>query len=511
MKKKEITGKRPVARKVLTAVAVVILLLLVAAAAGGIYLNRYLGSEEFTRALEDEIRNRIGVEMEIGELSASILKGFTAREVRVSSPMVGDPPLLTASELVLEYNLVGLLSRRVIITRIGLVSPRFSLRRAVGGSWIVPSPPLEGARTPRSGPMKKGGSESPEAKNPWQVAIDSFRLQDGTVELFTGRKYDPFLASGLDLSGRFLGAGQNSRIEARLTVAGIDVGGEQMVSDLGADLVWAGVNSLSADLEATLTGGEVSGEMTAGRTEGGETPFRTGWNLEGVKIAPLLKAFAPDLKTEATGGIFGRVEARGEMGDSDRLTASGRVEIREGSVRGNPVQNLIAALLQDEHLQTIRFERAESDFTLTGQLATLQRLIIHSHKIIITASGTVDFARDAAMNLTVTINCHDELVGDIRVRQLRDSFQPSPDFPGYRYFDFKVWGSPDDLQNDFAERLVQRGAVSFLQEQLLQKDRRREEDPDLTEEDRSKRRKKLEEREEKIEEGIEKIFQLFGN
>lgn len=503
--------KRSWGKKMVVAAAAVVLLLVVAAAAGIIYLNHYLNSEGFRGRLEGEIRAQAGVEMTIKDLSASIFKGFTVREVAVASPAEGDPPLFSAAELVLKYSLGDLLSRKVTVDRIVVASPRVRLRKDPEGNWILPSAPAAEEKPARGGPAKKKEPEAPEEESGWKIAVNSFRVEDGSAELITGESYDPVRIEGLNLSGRLLREGEISEIESRLAIEGIDLGDELMVSGLKADLSLKGTESLTADLEAGVAGGSVSGVLTADLKDAESIPYRTELALEEVDLARLLKTFAPDSGMEVTGRIFGQVEARGEAGDSESTEASGDLEIREGTLSGNQVQNLVAILLQDEKLRTIRFDQAEAVCTLSGRTATLDRLIVHSHKIIFTANGTIDLARDSEMDLVVGINFADELVGDIKIRELRDSFRPAGDFPGYQVFDFKVWGPPDNLKNDFAERLIRKGAVSLLKEELLKKDREREQDPALTDEERTRKREKREEREGKIEEGVEKIFKLFGN
>ncbi len=505
MKKKQSVG-----RKMVIAAAVLVLAVIGLAAAGILYLNHYLNTEGFRNRLEDEIRQRAGVELTVGDISASIFTGFTVRELSVASPTEGDPAVFQAAEIVLKYNPAHLLSRKVTVDRIEIVSPRVRLRKDAEGEWVLPVDP-EPEPEPESepevkpppappAPEREPEPVPPEVEPGWEIAVDSFRIEDGSAEIFTGEDYDPVEISGLNLSGRFLGKGEASEIEARLEIAGVDFGGNRLVERLRADLILKGMESLTADLRSGLAGGRVTGGLTADLEDPETIPYRIGLNLEEVDVVPLLATFASDLDMEVTGGIFGHFEGRGEAADPDSLQARGNLEIRAGTLSGNPVQNLIAGLLRDEELKNIEFEQTEAVFTLSGQLATLERLIVHSRKTILSASGTVDLARDSELDLLVGINLHQDLVGEIRVRELRGAFRPSEEFPGYRVFDFKVWGTPDHLRNDFAQRLIQRGVIPRLKEELL--GREREDDPD------SDRRR--EKREGAIEEGVDRIFQLFG-
>ncbi len=505
--------KKSVGRKMVIAAAVLVLAVIGLVAAGLIYLNHYLNTEGFRTRLEDEIRQRAGVELTVGDISASIFTGFTVRELSVASPAEGDPPLFQAAEIVLKYNLSHLLARKVTVDRVEIVSPRIRLRTDAEGEWVLPvemdpepevKPPPVPEREPEPVPPEREPKPAPPAVEPgWEIAVDSFRIADGSAEFFTGEDYDPVEISGLNLSGRFLGRGDASEIEALLEIASVDFGGERIVERFRADLVLKGMESLTADLRSGLAGGRVTGGLSADLEDPDTIPYQTGLNLEEVDIVPLVRTFAPDLEMEVTGGVFGHLQAVGVADDPDSLRARGNLEIREGTLSGNPVQDLIAGLLRDEELKKIEFEQTEAVFNLSGRLATLERLIVHSRKTILAASGTVDLERDSELDLLVGVNLHQDLVGEIRVRELRDAFQPSEDFPGYRVFDFKVWGTPDDLRNDFAQRLIRRGAVPRLKEELLGRDREDEPESD-------RRREKREKQEGTIEEGVDRIFRLFG-
>lgn len=505
MSKKMSFGKK------LAIIAVVLVLVIMVVAVGGIfYLNHYLNTEGFRDRLEGEVQKQAGVELQVGDLAASIFKGFTLRDLTVASPEAGDPAIFSAGEIVLQYKLSDLLSRKVTVDRILIASPRVQLRKDPEGQWILPGGSAKTASAPASPPKEQDPSPSEETSK-WKIAVDSFRISDGSAELFTGENYDPVTVSGLNLSGRFLGAGELSEIEARLEIEGLAFGGEQLGKNLRSDLVLKGSESLSGDFRTGFAGGEITGGLSADLKDRAAIPYRTDLNLTGIDIAPLLKVFAPNAGMEVTGEIFGQVDVRGDAADTDSLKASGKLEIRGGTISGNQIQNMIAGLLQDEKLKIITFEEAEANLTVVGQLATLDRLIVHSRKMIFTVSGTADLGRGSEIDLAVGLNLDDRLVEDIKVRDLRNSFRPSEGFPGYQVFDFKVWGTPDKLKNDFAERLVQRGAVSILKEELLKKDRAREEDPELSAEERDRRREKREKREEGIEEGVSKIFKLFGD
>jgi len=163
----------------------------------------------------------------------------------------------------------------------------------------------------------------------------------------------------------------------------------------------------------------------------------------------------------------------------------------------------------DKNIKVITFNQADADFSFERMVLTLDQLVIHSHKVILTALGTVDYNRDQEMEMRIGVNFQNALVEDIKPKEFRGIFQPSTQYPNYQYFQFKVWGHPDNLENDLAARLVQQGTTSWLKDELFKKDRKKEEDPDLTDEERKKKEEKRKKKEDRLEKGTDAIFKLF--
>jgi uncharacterized protein involved in outer membrane biogenesis len=509
MKKKASIGK-----KIIIGVVIVVVLLIVVGIGGVIYLNHYLNSPEFLVKIREEARAQAGVDIQIGSLSASIFKGFVIEEVVLGSPAGGDPPIFKVDEIVLKYDLSDLLGKKITINKILIASPRIQLRKDAEGEWIIPGrgkAKEEEKPTPSGPENRKEEDVSPKKESAWKISIKSLQVTDGSVKLIMGKKYDPVLIEGVNLDARLLQLTEPREIDGRLDIDGIIIKGETLVSSLGADLHLQGMEELTAAIKAVVASGSLTGKITANLKDQAKIPYQAQLDLKEIDIAVLMKPFSPEEGgTKVTGKIFGEVKANGHAQDSDSLTAEGDLDIKDGTISENPIQNLLASLMNDDkNIKTITFDQADAKFTFKRMVLNLDRLIIHSHKVIITALGTIDYNQDQEMEMGIGVNFADQLVGDIKPKEIRSVFQPSTEFKEYQNFQFKVWGTPEKLENDLAARLVQEGASSWLKDELFKKDRKKEEDPDLTDEERKKKVDKREKKEKQVEDGLNKLFKLF--
>ncbi|MFH1038311.1 MAG: AsmA family protein [PVC group bacterium] len=499
-------------KKIIAGVVIVIVLLLGAGAAGVLYLNYYVNTPEFLEKIRSEAQKQSGVDLKLGSLSASIFKGFVVTGIVVSSPVEGDPPVLTVDEVTLKYNLGDLLGKKVTIDRIIINSPLIRLKRDAEGKWIIPGAPKQKEEASSRGKKKPEPEPAPVKKeSSWKISIESLQVRDGAAELVTGKGYDPVKIEEVNLTARVLQLTEPRQIEGQLTVGGISFKGDRLVSDLRADLQLQGEREMKAKVEASVADGTATGTAGADLKNHETIPYHAELTLKKIDIPLLIKPFRGDeLKMEITGKMFGSFTARGDVQKSDALAAEGDLDIKDGSITGNPIQELVARLMNDdEHIKVIAFDQADAEFNLARQVVTLTRVIIRSYKVIFTVGGTIDLEHDQKTDLLVGLNFSDDLVGDIKPKELRGAFTPAADFQGYQVFTFKVWGPPDNLQNDFAARFIQGGASSWLKDELLKKDRNKEEDPNLTDEERVKKQDKREKKEQAIDQGVNTIFKLF--
>jgi uncharacterized protein involved in outer membrane biogenesis len=506
MKKKLSIGK-----KIIIGMVIMVFLLVIAGIAGLIYLNHYLNSPEFLVKIREEAQSQAGVDIQIGSLSASIFKGFVVKKVALGSPVEGDLPIFKVDEVLLKYKLSDLIGGKITISKILVAAPQIRLKKDAEGEWIIPGSKKGGKKSSPTGAKEREEESLPQEESAWKISIESLQVTDGSVELITGKKYDPVLIKGINLNARLLQLTKPREIEGRLDIDGITIKGDTVISSLGADLHLQGMKEMTARIKAVVAAGDLSGSVNADLKDSPRFSYQADLDLKEIDIAVLMKPFAPpEGGTKVTGKIFGKVKAEGYAQDSNSLAAKGDFDIKDGTISENPIQNLLARLMNDDkNIKVITFDQADADFTFERMVFTLDQLVIHSHKVILTALGTVDYNRDQEIEMRIGVNFQNALVEDIKPKEFRGIFQPSMEYKDYQYFQFKVWGPPDNIENDLAARLVQQGTTSWLKDELFKKDRKKEEDPDLTDEERKKKEEKRKKKEDRLEKGADALFKLF--
>ena len=119
---------------------------------------------------------------------------------------------------------------------------------------------------------------------------------------------------------------------------------------------------------------------------------------------------------------------------------------------------MLGQVLQIEELKELHLEQAEAKYHLSPGLVTIDKLILRSPNICLTASGTVAF--DGKLKLDSQLAINDRIRGQL-FKAIRENFQPI-DQPGYSGIDFQVVGTVDRPSTNLVERLVGRDLSTML-------------------------------------------------
>lgn len=255
-------------------------------------------------------------------------------------------------------------------------------------------------------------------------------------------------------------------------------------------------------ITAGLADGKISGKFKSDLNQAPLYPFAARLTWSDLNLSALLKA-NPELRsalgetTRLTGTLSGHATGEGRLSEAEQAQARGEISIRDGSVTGNSYQKMIYQLTGQKRFKNIEFDQARADFTFARKVFELTRLILHSYRVKITSSGTVDLNRDSYLNFKIGLNFHQDLIEDIKPAQLQYALKPISSDPEYRGIEFHLWGVPGKVRSDYQKVLLQSGAAGWLQSELLKKDKRK--DSTSGEDDK----------EQMIEDGINMLFKIF--
>ena len=99
-----------------------------------IHSNRFLNWVETRLATELEHLLKDGYTANIGDIEGSILGNITINNVTISKNDAPDEPVISTEKIVLQYHLLGLLTRKFEVTQLTVTNPRIAARSDTDGN-----------------------------------------------------------------------------------------------------------------------------------------------------------------------------------------------------------------------------------------------------------------------------------------------------------------------------------------------------------------------------------------
>lgn len=181
-------------KKVMWIFGAVIAAAVVLVVALSVIVKAYLTSDRLKAIIVPRIEKRVDAEVEIGEIRVSVFKGIVLKDITLKRK---GRDFLTAEDFVLDYSLLPLLGRRLVINRIVLDSPRVHLIRYRGGAYNF------------EGLIKAEGKETPSPEGgetrglPVSVVTDALTVRDARFEFTDETGKLPAISARAGLQLRF--------------------------------------------------------------------------------------------------------------------------------------------------------------------------------------------------------------------------------------------------------------------------------------------------------------------
>jgi len=209
-------------------------------------------------------------------------------------------------------------------------------------------------------------------------------------------------------------------------------------------------------ISARAANGEINGYF-AMQPEAEDSPFTTSVKFRNV-LADQIVENAGGPKGMVKGILEGSFQASGKTADPNALVGKGEIFLRDGRVQQYSLLVLLGQILQIEELQELHLEQAEAKYDLSPGLVTIEKLILRSPNIRLTASGTVAF--DGRLNLDSQLAINDRIRSQL-FKAIRANFQAINE-PGYSAIDFHVGGTIDRPSTNLLDRLVGRDLSTMI-------------------------------------------------
>ena len=439
-------------------------------------LNLYVQSQGTQARIQHELSQRIGTALHIRRISVTPWSGLTLTGITVPQiSTASSSNFLEAKSFHLHLSFVSLLSKRLVIKEVSLLSPNVVWPQNGDGKWRLPgsrdekdepSPlsevpatsvsPAENAATIPLAPtpditntnMKADKANIgfvPELRRV-NVAGGSFRFLDrsgNVIAVFEGVDFHSSLRNAQALRG-------NARI------AKISLRDRFFLERLQSPLHYDPKELDLAKISAHAGSGDISGHFTM-EPQSEDSPFTVSVTFQNIQ-ADQIVAEAGGPKGMVQGKLEGSFEASGKTGDANALTGNGQIFLRDGQLQQYSLLVALGQLLQIEELTQLHLEQAQAKYHISPGLVTIDELILRSPNIRLSAVGTLTFNGKLRLDSQLAIN---EKIRAQLFKPIRENFRPITE-AGYSAVDFQVAGTIDRPKSNLMEKMVGRDLKDFV-------------------------------------------------
>ena len=324
------------------ALLIVFSILIIAVVALTIIIKVYITPEKVKSFLVPVAENTLGRKVTVGEIKIGLLKGIEVRDLAIKEAD-GSTDFLKSGEFVLKYSLLPLLSKKVVINELRIISPDLRIIRDKDGKYNFESI----GRSEETGEVKEKAGTAEPGGLPVSLLINSIVLKDSSFTFIDHKEELPDVKGVINLNTGITGTGNNKlsskgNLEIRLDEIKTRRP-EKLIRDISADLKY----EVSIDLEsgslriqkADILFQEIPFSLT------GEANYKTTTEIDinllipETKTANILKSVSPFVDTGGvtlSGGLSADLKVRGNPGKVDSLITDGEIRlVKVGAARDN--------------------------------------------------------------------------------------------------------------------------------------------------------------------------------
>jgi AsmA-like protein len=314
-KETEPAKRKPIWRRVLRVIGKVFLwligILLGLLVLAWLALLIFFPDDKIRRMLVADLEQRLGVEVQAESLDLEILSGLSLNNVSIGAPPGFVKPPLKIRQLVIDYSLIDILKKKLIIRNILIEQPEFFLTEAKGRTNIAAliaqmqaGQEEEAAQTPAEDEDQDG----------FILDLEQIRIENAKITIETGALTADLSGLGVTLNGR-LGAPSQTYLKVHCELQAPDssnlhVAGEQALDGslgLVVDLDIDGLGQLQSSGQASFY---LPGKKSEEQPKIVRRELKVGFdtNLSLAEDQAVLKSLTVSLDNDLLATAFGRVD-----------------------------------------------------------------------------------------------------------------------------------------------------------------------------------------------------------
>jgi hypothetical protein len=447
-------------------------------------VNLYVQSQGTHHRIQQELSQRLATPLHLRQISVTPWGGLKLNGITIpQEPGKIGGNFLQAQSFQLRVQFWSLFSDRLVIRQVSLTKPEVVWAQNSSGKWRLPelppdkktiaplSPPAASNAIPVVSPAASFAAASVAIKpNQAVVAatpppvvtpeVQRVNLKDGNFTFLdsAGRVIAKF--NGLDFGSSFRTA---TAIKGSASVEKISLRDRFFIEELNSPLHYDPAALVFSNISAHAAGGDITGRFEM-ELQAPDSPFTATVKFRDLQAEKLMtNAGGP------AGMIQGRVEgflnAEGKTADSNALVGRGEIFLRDGKLQQYSLLVALGQILQIDELMQLHLEQAEVKYHISPGIVTIDRLLLRSPNIRLTATGTISFSGKLRLDSQLALN---DKVRRQLFTPIRENFQALKEPPGYAAVDFKVSGTVERPKTDLMDKLVGRdlrdlsGVISSL-------------------------------------------------
>ncbi len=431
-------------------------------------VNLYVQSQATQARIQQELSQRLNTPLHIRRISITPWGGLKLTGITIpqATPAVGE--FLEAKAFRLRIRFSSLFSQRLVIKEISLNQPKVVWIQNAEGKWRLPelpaprenpvsapaAPPVVPTATPEkiaratpSLPEVAPGAAKVEKREPaaFVPEIRRVKLADGAFHFLdeTGKVVATF--EGVDFHSTFR---STTALNGTIEIAKTSLRDRFFLEELQSPLRYDPGALEFSNVSAKADGGQITGSFSM-RPQEQDSPFTAQVRFHDLQADEIItEAGGPNGMVK--GKLEGRLDASGKTADPNALNGSGEIFLRDGQVQQYSLLVALGQILQIEELTQLHLEQAEVKYHLSPGLVTVDKLLLRSPNIRLSATGTITFA--GKMHLESQLALNEKVRGQL-FRAIRNNFQPTQD-PGYSAVTFQINGTVDRPKTNLMDKVI---------------------------------------------------------
>ena len=417
--------------------------ILALAAVGVLAINLYVQSAGTQKRIEHALSSGLKVPVHVTSTIVTPWGGLKASGITIPQISPDSGNFLEAASFTAHFDWGALFKHHLDASELSLDEPRITWFQSPDGRWELP----RATPTPQPSPVPGVQKETRPPGPPWQITVHKFTVNEASFDFwdekgdrvleFAGVQFQCLDPRASDTNGR--ASSKNISLHDKL-----------FFRDMETD--WSflrGALKLSS-FQTGVGGGTIRGDAQVA-TQAKHTPFNIDVNFTGVNVNQLMvDAGRPD--GEVTGTLKGWLDLSGNSGKRSTINGSGHLELTGARMQNIEIFQMLGQGLQIPDLIELNLKTAQADVRIVSGIVNVDKLILESQNLQLTAQGTIGSDGKLALNARLTVN------GTISSRLpsfILTYFKPA-DTPDSRYIDFGIGNTLSHPKTNLLENILGR-------------------------------------------------------